>query len=106
MRITLVEDNAALALGIRNALDDHGHAVNWLADGTEADQFLTRETADLIIMDVNLPGLSGFDLVRLLRRRGTMTPVIMLTARSELVDRVMGLDAGADDYLVKPFDMS
>ena len=106
MRITLVEDNAALAKGVQNALEDQGHAVNWLADGHDADVFLQRENSDIIVMDVNLPGFSGFELVGRLRARGDSTPVILLTARGEMTDRVAGLDVGADDYLVKPFDMS
>lgn len=106
MLITLVEDNAALAKGIRNALADQGHAVNWLADGNAADSFLERETSDVAIIDINLPGLSGLDLVRRLRARGDSTPIILLTARSETADRVSGLDVGADDYMVKPFEMS
>jgi two-component system OmpR family response regulator len=106
MRITLVEDNAALAKGVQNALEDQGHAVNWLADGHDADAFLQRENSDIIVMDVNLPGFSGFELVGRLRGRGDSTPVILLTARGEMTDRVAGLDVGADDYLVKPFDMS
>ena len=106
MRITLVEDNAALASGIRNALTDRGHAVNWMADGAAADTFLRQEASDLIVMDINLPGVSGLDLVGRLRARGDSTPVILLTARGETDDRVAGLDVGADDYLVKPFEMS
>ena len=106
MRITLVEDNAALASGIRHALNDQGHAVNWMADGTAADAFLRQETSDIIVMDINLPGLSGLDLVSRLRARSDSTPIILLTARGETHDRVAGLDVGADDYLVKPFEMS
>lgn len=106
MRITLVEDNAALVAGIRNSLLDQGHAVNWLADGDAADAFLQREKSDVVVMDINLPGLSGLELVGRLRTRGDSTPVILLTARSETADRVAGLDVGADDYLVKPFEMS
>lgn len=106
MRITLVEDNASLAKGIQNSLQDQGHAVDWLADGDEADRFLEAEGADLVIVDVNLPGMSGLDVVRGLRRRGSAMPVIILTARGDTLDRVEGLDAGADDYLVKPFQMA
>lgn len=106
MRIVLVEDNERLAQGIANSLRDQGHAVDWLPNGTEADQHLAQEGGDIAVIDVNLPGLSGFDVVRALRMRGDTTPVIMLTARSELDDRVSGLDAGADDYLVKPFEMA
>jgi two-component system OmpR family response regulator len=106
MRIVLVEDNERLAKGIVNALNDQGHAVDWLSDGIEASQFLKTESADLAVIDVNLPGLSGFEIVRNLRERGSTIPVIMLTARTELGDRITGLDAGADDYLGKPFEMA
>ena len=80
--------------------------MDWLSDGAEADRFLADEGADVAVIDVNLPGLSGFEIVRALRKRGSTIPVIMLTARGELNDRVEGLDAGADDYLVKPFEMA
>jgi two-component system OmpR family response regulator len=106
MRIVLVEDNISLAEGIKNALKDQGHAVDWLPDGTEAAAFLTTESADLAIIDVNLPGLSGFEIVRHIRRLGQPIPVLMLTARGDLTDRIEGLDAGADDYLIKPFEMA
>jgi two-component system OmpR family response regulator len=106
MRIVLVEDNERLAKGIENALHDQGHAVDWLSDGVEASLYLKTEGADLAVIDVNLPGLSGFEIVRELRERGSTIPVIMLTARTELGDRITGLDAGADDYLGKPFDMA
>ncbi len=106
MRIVLVEDNERLAKGIENALRDQGHAVDWLSDGADASQFVQSEGADVAIIDVNLPNVSGFEIVRALRKRGSTIPVIMLTARTELKDRVEGLDSGADDYLVKPFEMA
>ncbi len=106
MRIVLIEDNEMLARGVGNALRDLGHAVDWLADGAEGDTFLATQGGDLAIVDINLPGMSGVELVRALRRRRDSMPVIMLTARSETADRVGGLDAGADDYLVKPFAMA
>lgn len=106
MRIVLIEDNERLAQGIENSLRDQGYAVDWLSNGREADHHLAQEGADIVVIDVNLPGLSGFEVVRALRKRGSTIPVIMLTARSDLDDRVNGLDAGADDYLVKPFEMA
>lgn len=106
MRIVLIEDNEMLARGVGNALRDVGHSVDWLADGADADAFLSSQGADLAIVDINLPGLSGVDVVKALRRRRDPMPVIMLTARGETTDRVRGLDAGADDYLVKPFAMA
>ena len=105
MRIALVEDNVSLAKGIAYQLRDAGHSVDILHDGDEADVFLRQEGCDLVILDINLPGKSGRDLLTDLREREDPRPVILLTARSETEDRVMGLDAGADDYLVKPFEM-
>lgn len=106
MRIVLVEDNEGLARGVRNALQDQGHAVDWLADGASGAQFLATAGADVAIVDVNLPGMSGFDILRTIRRKGAAMPVLILTARGDIDDRVEGLDAGADDYLVKPFEMA
>jgi two-component system OmpR family response regulator len=105
MRITVIEDNEALAQGIAHRLRDRGHAVDLLHDGEEADAFLRHEGADLIVLDCNLPGCDGLEVLARLRRRGDGTPVILLTARAETSERVAGLDAGADDYLTKPFEM-
>lgn len=105
MRIALVEDNVSLAKGIAYQLRDAGHSVDVLHDGEEADLFLSQEDGDLVILDINLPGKSGLDLLAGLRERQDARPVILLTARSDTSDRVAGLDAGADDYLVKPFEM-
>lgn len=105
MRIALIEDNEDLARGISHSLNDLGHAVDHLTNGLEAEAFLAREGADLVVLDVNLPGQSGIKVLRALRARGDSTPVLLLTARADTEDRVAGLDAGADDYLVKPFAM-
>lgn len=105
MRIALVEDNVSLAKGIAYQLQDAGHSVDVLHDGEDAEIFLRQEAGDLVILDINLPGKSGLELLSALRDRGDPRPVILLTARSETQDRVHGLDAGADDYLVKPFEM-
>ncbi|MDZ4135833.1 MAG: response regulator transcription factor, partial [Paracoccaceae bacterium] len=105
-RIALIEDNESLAKGILNALRDQGHAVDWLADGRGGDDFLRTAGADVAIIDVNLPGMSGLDILRGLRARGDAMPVLILTAMGKTSDRVAGLDAGADDYLVKPFEMA
>lgn len=105
MRIVLVEDNVSLAKGIAYRLRDEGHSVDVLHDGAEAELFLEQEESDLIILDINLPGRSGIDLLTDLRRKSDPRPVILLTARSSTEDRVAGLDAGADDYLAKPFAM-
>lgn len=105
MRITLVEDNIGLSKGIAYRLQDAGHAVDVLHDGAEASQFLATDTSDLIILDINLPGKDGLELLRELRTRDDPRPVVLLTARADIKDRVIGLDAGADDYLIKPFEM-
>lgn len=105
MRIAVIKDNEALAQGIAHRLRDRGHAVDLLHDGEEADAFLRHEGADLIVLDCNLPGCDGLEVLTRLRRRGDGTPVILLTARAETSERVAGLDAGADDYLTKPFEM-
>lgn len=97
MRIVLVEDNEMLANGVQKVLHDVGHAVDWLADGVSADDFLASSSADLAVIDVNLPEMSGFEVLRGLRRRGDQMPVLILTARGDTADRVEGLDAGADD---------
>ncbi|MDJ0824605.1 MAG: response regulator transcription factor [Rhodobacter sp.] len=105
MRIVVVEDNVSLAKGIAYRLQDDGHSVDLLHDGAAADTFLGQEGADLVILDINLPGKSGLELLAAMRRRGDPRPVILLTARSGTEDRITGLDAGADDYLGKPFAM-
>jgi len=105
MRIVLVEDHLSLRKGITYRLSDEGHAVDALDNGDEADLFLQQEDFDLVILDINLPGLNGLELLNAMRRRNDPRPVILLTARSSTEDRVAGLDAGADDYLVKPFAM-
>lgn len=105
MRIAVIEDNQAIAQAIAFRLRDRGHSVDLLHDGEEADAFLAREGADLIVLDCNLPGCDGLEVLSRLRRRGDGTPVILLTARAETAQRVAGLDAGADDYLTKPFEM-
>jgi two-component system OmpR family response regulator len=106
VRITLIEDNISLAKGIRYRLEDAGHAVDHLVDGTEAETYLQTDGADMVVLDINLPGADGLTLLRQMRQRGDTRPVILLTARAETEDRVLGLDTGADDYLIKPFDMA
>lgn len=105
MRIAVIEDNETLAKAISYRLRDRGHAVDVLLDGQEADAFLRQEGADLIVLDINLPGKNGLDILKDVRARDDHAPVLLLTARSDLSDRVAGLDLGADDYLVKPFEM-
>ena len=104
MRIVLIEDNAILARALIQSLQEAGHAVDWIGHGLEADGFLALNGADLAIVDVNLPGLDGLHVLRRLRARGQGFPVLMLTAQGQVSDRVAGLDAGADEYIMKPFD--
>ncbi|PTX53869.1 two-component system OmpR family response regulator [Litoreibacter ponti] len=106
MRIAVVEDNEAVAKAVSFLLTDEGHAVDEYPDGAEAMGPLLADPPDLIILDINLPGASGLDVLTRLRRSGQDCPVLLLTARADTEDRVDGLDAGADDYLTKPFEMS
>ena len=106
MRIVLVEDNKMLAEGIEKVLLDEGHSVDYFFDGGIADSHLNHEGADLAIIDINLPTLDGISIIKNIRKRNQRFPIIILTARSVTSDRVKGLDAGADDYLVKPFKMA
>jgi two-component system response regulator QseB len=105
MRILLVEDDALLGDGIRAGLQHAGYTVDWFTDGLQADAGLRSEEFDVLILDLNLPRRSGLEILRKLRKRGNTLPVLILTARDTIEDRVQGLDAGADDYLVKPFDL-
>jgi two-component system OmpR family response regulator len=105
MRIFIVEDDPVLADGLTRSLRAAEFAVDCAADGGEADHLLASQNYDLVILDVGLPKLDGFEVLRRLRRRGSRVPVLVLTARDALGDRVKGLDLGADDYLTKPFDL-
>ena len=104
MRILLVEDTLDVGEAIVARFERIGHTVDWEKDGSVADGVLEVQTYDLLILDVNLPVLDGFTILKRLRQRKTKTPVLVLTARSQVDDRVDALDLGADDYLVKPFD--
>lgn len=105
MRIAIIEDNESVAKGIAYRMQDRGHATDILRDGSAADEFLRHDGNDIIILDINLPGTDGLSILKTMRARGDQRPVLLLTARSATVDRVSGLNAGADDYLVKPFEM-
>ncbi len=105
MRILLVEDDKLLADAISRALVQSTYAVDRVATGEAADGALTHQVYDLVILDIGLPGLSGLEVLQRLRARRNRVPVLMLTAMDALSDRVRGLDAGADDYLTKPFDL-
>lgn len=105
MRIIVVEDNISVAKGLRYYLEDAGHAVDLFHDGHEAAAFLHDDNGDIVVLDINLPKTDGLTILRQLRERGDSRPVLLLTAQSELDDKIAGLDAGADDYLSKPFEM-
>ncbi|MEP7283987.1 MAG: response regulator transcription factor [Rubrivivax sp.] len=105
MRLLLVEDDRMIGAGLRAALRQSGHAVDWVTDGRAADAALASEAFECVLLDLGLPQRDGLDVLRALRGRGDTTPVIVLTARDALASRVAGLDAGADDYLVKPFEL-
>jgi DNA-binding response OmpR family regulator len=105
MRLLLVEDDRMIGDSLRTALRQEGHAVDWVRDGRAADTVLASERFDAVLLDLGLPQRSGLDVLKALRTRGDATPVIVLTARDALPDKVTGLDAGADDYLVKPFEL-
>jgi DNA-binding response OmpR family regulator len=106
MRLLLVEDDALLGDGIRTGLIQAGHAVDWVRDGRAGELAAAAEPYSLIVLDLGLPRLSGLELLRRLRDSGDRVPVLVLTARDTVADRVAGLDSGADDYLVKPFDLA
>lgn len=103
MRLLLAEDDLKLAGALLQGLQENGYAVDHSADGNEALELLWMEPYDLAILDWMLPGKSGLDICHSIRREGSRVPVLMLTARDAVEDRVKGLDSGADDYLVKPF---
>jgi DNA-binding response OmpR family regulator len=105
MRLLLVEDDQLLGDGIRAGLGQDGYTVDWVQDGAAADHALQFERFDIVVLDINLPRLSGIDVLKRLRDRGNAVPVLLLTARDTVTDRVQGLDSGADDYLTKPFDL-
>jgi two-component system response regulator QseB len=100
-----VEDDAMLGEGVRRGLRGQGHAVDWVTDGHVAEIALAGEPYDVVLLDLGLPSKGGLEVLRALRRRGKPVPVLIITAQDAVSDRVAGLDAGADDYLVKPFDL-
>ncbi|NDW05515.1 response regulator transcription factor [Jiella pacifica] len=104
MRILLVEDSRELSEALIDRFRGEGHAIDLESDGAEADSILRHASFDVVILDINLPSMSGYEVLRAMRARGDRTPVMVLTARSEIDDRIVGLDIGADDYMVKPFD--
>ncbi|HFD92715.1 MAG TPA: response regulator [Gammaproteobacteria bacterium] len=106
MRLLLVEDDKLLGDGIQAGLHQAGYAVDWMESGEQAEAALQTEDYEIMILDLGLPGRSGLDVLKSLRAADSDLPVLILTARDTVSDRVKGLDAGADDYLIKPFDLA
>lgn len=106
MRVLLIEDNRSLANWTAKALRHAGMVVDCLDDGKAADHLLATETYDVVLLDINLPRMDGLSVLRNMRARGSHTPVLLLTVKNHIEDRVHGLDAGADDYLAKPYALS
>lgn len=105
MRVLLIEDDLLLGEAVRDHIASHGHAVDWSTTLGEARDHLNVVSYELILLDLHLPDGKGLDFLKALRGKGSDTPVIILTARDQLSDRIEGLNSGADDYLVKPFDL-
>lgn len=105
MRILLVEDDELLGDGIRNVLSQSCGGVDWVTDGHSAERLLRSDSFDVVVLDLNLPGKSGFEVLEQLRQDGVQTPVLVLTARERVPDRIRALDGGADDYVIKPCDL-
>ncbi len=105
MRLLLVEDDPMIGAAVQNGLRQQGHSVDWVKDGRSAELALADAVHELVLLDLGLPRKSGLELLAALRKRGVSVPVLVITARDSVADRVHGLDAGADDYLVKPFDL-
>ena len=104
-RILAVEDDPAVAQSLRAGLERDGYAVAWKANGSEAIAYARAQPPDLILLDIRLPDLSGFEVCRELRRLGLRQPIIMLTVRGDETDKVLGLEVGADDYVTKPYNL-
>ena len=105
MRILLAEDDPMIGAGVRQGLRQDGFTVDWVRDGQAASVALREHVHDLLLLDLGMPRVAGLDVLRNMRREGDTRPVLILTARDAVADRVAGLDAGADDYLVKPFEL-
>ncbi len=105
MRLLLVEDDTMIGESVRDALRAESFAVDWVRDGAAADSTLASEAFDLVLLDLGLPRLDGIEVLRRLRARKDATPVLIVTARDAVQDRIAGLDAGGDDYVLKPYDL-
>ena len=105
MRILLVEDDELLGSGVHEGLKHYNYIVDWVKDGLAGKQAIETEDFDAVILDIGLPKMSGYELLEKIRNKGITIPVLILTAKELIEDRIKGLDLGADDYLVKPFDL-
>jgi two-component system response regulator QseB len=105
MRVLLVEDDPMIGKSVQQGLRQEGSSVDWVRDGQTAELALTTAPYELLLLDLGLPGRSGLEVLARLRRSGNDIPVLIITARDAVADRIRGLDSGADDYLVKPFDL-
>ena len=105
MRALLAEDDGMIGEAVVSALKDASYAVDWVRDGEAACEALATHAYDIVLLDLGLPGKDGLAVLRLSRSQGAVTPVLVITARDAIDDRILGLDAGADDYIVKPFDI-
>lgn len=105
MRLLLVEDDPMIGASIRSGLKQEGYTVDWVRDGAAAEQAAANGVYELVLLDLGLPRRDGLEVLTALRRRHDTVPVLVITARDAVADRIRGLDAGADDYLVKPFDL-
>ncbi|MCD2449245.1 response regulator [Methylicorpusculum oleiharenae] len=106
MRLLLVEDDEILGDGIKAGLTMEGYAVDWVMDGNLANEALKTNSYELVVLDLNLPGMEGMEVLKELRKRKDETPVLVLTAKDTVDDRIQGLDSGADDFVAKPFELS
>src|SRR5665647_890109 len=106
MRLLLVEDDEILGDGLVAGLKMEGYVVDWLTNGKLADEALKTNSYELVVLDLNLPDMDGISILRALRSRKNETPVLVLTAKDTIPDRILGLDSGADDFVIKPFDLN
>lgn len=105
MRILLIEDDSLIGDGIKNGLEKLGFTVDWFSDGNDGHEALLQTEYDAVVLDLGLPGRDGLSILKDWRARGYMTPVLILTARGDVDERITGLNNGADDYLGKPFSL-
>src|SRR5690349_3159763 len=105
MRVLLIENDLMIGKSLREALQDAGMAVDWVSDGGDGEDALLHDHYALVLLDIGLPGKNGIEVLKSARKAGIRTPLLLITARDELDERVAGLDLGADDYLTKPFEI-